>query len=258
MSIGETLAEARRTAGLSLAQVSERTRVRETVIRCIEADDYSLCGGNFYARGHIRSICRALGIDSEPLVRAYDDAHGGAPAAISVATAFEPERPLRFRERRSPNWSAAMATALVLVVLYGIVQVFSNDTTKDVSPANLAEAPRTSAPPAVQPKTAPPKPHKDALALAGKKDEVTVVIKAGKKASWVAVYDASNKTLFSGLIGKGVVKHFKGKKRLRVIIGDGAAALLTVNGKTLGALGKDGQVVRVTFVPGVPDQAKIS
>src|SRR3954462_1508675 len=112
MSIGETLAEARRDAGLTIAQDSGSTRIRETVIRCIEAGDYSLCGGNFYARGPIPSIPKVIGIDPDPLVREYNGPHGGAPAAISVATAFEPERPVQFRERRSPNWSAAMAVAL--------------------------------------------------------------------------------------------------------------------------------------------------
>ena len=40
MPIGETLAEARHEAGLTVAQVSERTRIRETIIRGIEHDDY--------------------------------------------------------------------------------------------------------------------------------------------------------------------------------------------------------------------------
>ena len=55
MSIGETLAEARGQAGLTVAEVSQRTRIRETIIRGIERDDYSACGGDFYARGNIRS-----------------------------------------------------------------------------------------------------------------------------------------------------------------------------------------------------------
>ena len=55
MSIGETLAKARRDAGLTVTQVSERTRIRETIIRGIEQDDYAACGGDFYARGHIRA-----------------------------------------------------------------------------------------------------------------------------------------------------------------------------------------------------------
>ena len=75
MSIGETLAEARRQAGLTVTQVSQRTRIRETIVRGIERDDFSACGGDFYARGHIRAIARAAGADPEPLIREYDSSH---------------------------------------------------------------------------------------------------------------------------------------------------------------------------------------
>lgn len=51
MSIGETLAGARRRAARTVTQISERTRIRETIIRGIEDDDYPACGGDFYARG---------------------------------------------------------------------------------------------------------------------------------------------------------------------------------------------------------------
>src|SRR6516162_4543518 len=72
VSIGAALAESRQRAGLTLAQVSERTRIRETVIRGIECDDYSRCGGDFYARGHIRGIAKAVGTDPAPLVEEYN------------------------------------------------------------------------------------------------------------------------------------------------------------------------------------------
>ena len=75
MSIGATLASARRHAGLTVAEVSQRTRVRENIIQGIEQDDYAACGGDFYARGHIRAIARAAGVDGEPLVRQYDSSH---------------------------------------------------------------------------------------------------------------------------------------------------------------------------------------
>ena len=86
MPIGETLAVARQRAGLSVAQVSERTRIRETIIRGIEDDDYSACGGDFYARGHIRAIAKVAGTDSEPLIAEYDTLHRapGAVAAVSL------------------------------------------------------------------------------------------------------------------------------------------------------------------------------
>ena len=56
MSIGQSLAAARRDAGLSIDDLSAKTRLRATVIRAIENDDFSLCGGDFYARGHIRTL----------------------------------------------------------------------------------------------------------------------------------------------------------------------------------------------------------
>jgi len=59
VSIGDSLADARRQAGLTVTQVSQQTRIRESIIRGIEADDFSGCGGDFYARGHIRSIAAA-------------------------------------------------------------------------------------------------------------------------------------------------------------------------------------------------------
>jgi Helix-turn-helix domain len=51
VSIGDALAEARRQAGLTVAEVSHRTGIRETIITAIEGDDYSACGGDSYARG---------------------------------------------------------------------------------------------------------------------------------------------------------------------------------------------------------------
>jgi len=87
VSIGEELAQARGHAGLTVAQVSQRTRIRQTIIRSIESDDYSVCGGDFYARGHIRSIAKVVGADPEPLIHEYDTAHR-APTVIS-ATALD-------------------------------------------------------------------------------------------------------------------------------------------------------------------------
>ena len=87
MSIGEALAQARHRAGLSVAQVSQKTRIREAIIRDIERDDYSACGADFYARGHIRAMARAIGIDSEALITQYDAARSGAARSAEQPSA---------------------------------------------------------------------------------------------------------------------------------------------------------------------------
>ena len=89
MSIGDTLAEARRQAGLTITQVSQQTRIRESIVRAIEQGDFSPCGGDFYARGHIRSIAEVVGVDPAPLIREYDKEHG-PPGRMRASQIFEP------------------------------------------------------------------------------------------------------------------------------------------------------------------------
>jgi transcriptional regulator with XRE-family HTH domain len=89
VSIGETLARARRHAGLSIADISNQTRIMQSVIDGIEHDDYSACGGDFYARGNIRLIARVLHVDSTRLVEAYDAARRPAEW-IAAAMPTEP------------------------------------------------------------------------------------------------------------------------------------------------------------------------
>jgi cytoskeletal protein RodZ len=115
VSIGATLAAARRRAGLTVSEVSQRTRVTEPIIQGIEQDDYAACGGDFYARGHIRAVARAVGEDPLPLIDEFDSTWRSAKE-ITAAEAFQPGMPLRKRERRRVRWTALLA-ALVLAVL---------------------------------------------------------------------------------------------------------------------------------------------
>jgi cytoskeletal protein RodZ len=136
VGIGEALTAARSQAGLTVAQVSQRTRIRQTIIRAIENDDYSTCGGDFYARGHIRSIAKVVGADSEPLIQEYDADHRarGALSAVSLeelATTNRtsgPRRPtwlddLATKSRRTPPWRPnwALVLAAALVVAFGVL-----------------------------------------------------------------------------------------------------------------------------------------
>ncbi|HEY1324041.1 MAG TPA: helix-turn-helix domain-containing protein [Streptosporangiaceae bacterium] len=115
MSIGATLAAARRRAGLTVGEVSESTRVTEPIIQGIEHDDYAACGGDFYARGHIRAIARAVGEDPSPLIDEFDATWRSAKE-ITAAEAFQSSMPVRKRERRRVRWTAILA-AFVLAVL---------------------------------------------------------------------------------------------------------------------------------------------
>jgi hypothetical protein len=106
VEIGGALAEARTEAGLTIAQVSERTRIRETIIRGIEHDDYSACGGDYYARGHIRAIARVVGTDPVPLIAEYDAARMPPPEPADLP---EPEPGHGWR---LPGWHRVVGDGL--------------------------------------------------------------------------------------------------------------------------------------------------
>ena len=165
MSIGATLAAARRHAGLTVPDVCQRTRVRENIFQGIEHDDYAACGGDFYARGHIRAIAEAVGTDAAPLIEEFDERWRSSPE-ITAADVFGPSIPLRKRERRRVRWTGLLAV-LVLAVLGFASYKFASGVGKTQSAAAVSSqhpshggqpAAAPSAAPSVQASTAPASP----------------------------------------------------------------------------------------------------
>jgi cytoskeletal protein RodZ len=127
VSIGDTLAEARRHAGLTVTQVSQQTRIRESIIRSIEQGDFSPCGGDFYARGHIRSIATVVGVDPAPLIREYDEEHG-PPGSMRASQIFEPATPIKIREPRRFHLGPVLGLVVLAAIGYGAYHLVSSHT----------------------------------------------------------------------------------------------------------------------------------
>lgn len=249
MSIGQTLAEARESAGLTVEQVAAATRLRRTLVVGIERDDYSACGGDFYARGHVRNFAQAVGIDAQPLLDEFDATRPDAapPRATDVFESVTGARP----ERRGPNWSAAMAAALVLVVVYGVTQVVSSSGGDGTVTDGLPGRPRgTVSESATEPAPTPSASGDSSAVAQAPRDKVTVAVRA-RGTSWVRVTTASGKELFQGLL-EDRSRTFTDKTRIQLVLGNAGAVSLTVNGTPIGAPGKAGQVARVQFTPEDP------
>ena len=73
MSLGSMIAHARKSAGLSIEELSELTSIRISLLNQMESDDLSKCGGETYARGHIRNIASKLGVDAQIFLAAYEE-----------------------------------------------------------------------------------------------------------------------------------------------------------------------------------------
>ncbi|MFF7995835.1 helix-turn-helix domain-containing protein [Kitasatospora xanthocidica] len=255
-SIGRVLSAARIDAGLTVDQVSTATRVRVPIVHAVEEDDFGRCGGDFYARGHIRLIARAVGADGEELVARYDAAHGGSPAAKRPAGALIDNGPIKVPSRGRPNWAAAMVAAIVAVVAligFNLVSGKGGHGTTGSASAPLPSGSGTgSVAPAATPAVQPPAPAPSAAAIAAvPADKVTVKLVA-EGTSWVSAMNSSGKSLFQNNISDGQDQTFTDPKQIKLVLGNGGAVHAYVNGKDLGLLGKDGQVVHVTYTPGDP------
>ncbi|MFB7476654.1 helix-turn-helix domain-containing protein [Kitasatospora sp. NPDC056184] len=258
-SIGRVLSAARIEAGLTVDQVSGATRVRVPIVHAIEEDDFGRCGGDFYARGHIRAIAQLVGVDGEALVARYDAAHGGSPASKRPTELIE-SGPIKVPGRGRPNWTVAMVTAIVVVV--GVIgfNLVSGKTGTGTTGSASAPLPAGSgtgsvapAAPAASPAVQPPAPAPSAPAIAAAPaDKVTVKLVAEKDTSWVSAVDGTGKSLFQNNIEEGQDQTFTDPKQIKLVIGNAGAVHVYVNGKDLGPAGKNGQVVHVTYTPGDP------
>ncbi|WAL74104.1 DUF4115 domain-containing protein [Kitasatospora sp. YST-16] len=252
-SIGRMLAKARIDAGLTVDQVSTRTRIRVPIVHAVESDDFDRCGGAFYARGHLRLLAREVGLDGEALVARYDAEHGGAPSP--TAGQLLDSGPIKVKDHNRPNWTAAMVVAIVAVVaLIGYNLVGSSSSGGDQPGAASAPLPSgVSAPATTSPSAQPPAPESSVAAIAAAPaDKVTVKLVAGQDKSWVTAKDGNGKSLYSNNLEAGQDQTFTDGKKITLVIGNAGAVHLFVNGKDLGPAGQDGQVVHLAYTPGDP------
>jgi len=254
-SIGRVLRQARLDAGLTVDDVSSATRVRIAIVQAIEVDNFAPCGGDVYARGHIRTLAKAVRLDPAPLLAQYDASHGGRPAPTPAAPLFEAER-IR-PERRGPNWTAAMVAAIVAVIGFVGFTAFKGGDDGDKTPVaeggSTPTAGRSSSP---TPKTDKPKHSKpdasDSAIAAVPQDKVTIQVSAADGRSWVAAKDHNGRLLFDGLLKQGQSKTFQDSEKINLVLGDAGAIDLYVNGKKIEDDWQPGAVERLTYTKGDP------
>ena len=73
--IGVTLREARMRAGIDIAEVESRTKIRAKYLRALENEEWSLLPGTTFVKSFLRTYAEALGLDAKLLVEEYKFRH---------------------------------------------------------------------------------------------------------------------------------------------------------------------------------------
>jgi len=240
MSLGSLIAKARKDAGLSLEDLAAKTNIRMSVLSEIEKNNFEHCGGETYARGHVRNIAAILKADQKEFIRLYEEEQGGETRSIKDLLIENSVMRLP-AEARKVSWKVLVLISVVSLFVVGIGQVvISNINTNDV----VGAAPSASASPTTN-ESASAEPSTESTFSSG--TGVEVVIDAARAKSWLFVSDASGRTLFSGQVSRGAVKVFSSDSQLNLKVGNAGGVDLKVNGKKVEAIGVDGEVVSVSY-----------
>jgi len=231
--IGPELAAARTRLGLGVVQLAERTRIRAHVIESIEVDDFGPCGGDFYARGHLRTLARVLGIDAEQLVAQYDDKYADAP--IDPRCVFEAELATSATgtirgTRGGVNWSVLVASVMAVVLVWSVARLVMD------GPSPISDRPVLNGSPGGK------------ASLSGAVTKVPVSFTAATGGARVIVRDGRQQVVFDEDLAFMQTAELSVAPPVRISSSDGGLTVV-VDGTDEGALGATGQRAQQVFVP---------
>jgi len=243
MSLGSMISKARKDAGLSIDDLSAATNIRGTLLRDMEANNFSQCGGETYARGHLRNIAIKLKVDPQIFLTAFEDEQMQVDRTMQDLL-VENSVMRGPKETRKVSWKVLVTISVASLFVAGLVQIIvSNDSAPDIPVAVEESATPTASPEATTATEVVPTEEPTVSTGQG----VEVIINAVRAKSWLFVSDSSGRVLFSGQIPQGVTKTFSSDAQLNLKIGNAGGVDVSVNGKKIDSLGVDGQVVSVSY-----------
>ena len=238
LTLGTEIRGARERAGYTIAKVAEITRIREAVIKDIEADSFSSCGGDAYARGHIRSIAKVIKLSGDDLIEKFAQLTGDFDRPmidLLEENSVVKVRPARPQISYKALASVAASVVALLIAVPAVISLFPTNKTSTVAPSSQVAAPSTT--------------DQNSQVVATKTSGVSLVVTGIAGKSWIGIQDESGAQIFSGSIKAGEARSFGEDQLLQVTIGNAAAVSLNVNGEDIGTPGGVGEVVHLSFSP---------
>ena len=151
---GEMVRQARKSLGLSLADVAAMTRIPKTMLKHLESDRYDEYSAEVFARGHLRAYAREVQLEPEIVLQAFDrhtgrlspepESRESSRESISSADSDEENFWDRFDldQIRQTVQPAHIAAALLVIV--GLFVVFGVLTGKRATAQKSNEFPESS------------------------------------------------------------------------------------------------------------------
>jgi cytoskeletal protein RodZ len=242
MTLGEFLQKAREDAGFSVDELAHIVNLRPGLIKAMESNDFLPCGGDTYARGHIRNISQITGVNPQELLALYDAEHSVDSRSIHSQLVDNNAAAIR-SENRKLSWKVLAGASLSIVVLIGVAQfAISAIDSEPAATSMVVEEVEPSQTPTSSP-TASAAPTATASTIS---NELTLTIAATRGNSNIDVV-IGGASVYKGPLFQGESKSFVGETSISVYLGNAGDLDLTLNGEKLAPLGDRNQEIRKTF-----------
>jgi cytoskeletal protein RodZ len=151
-----------------------------------------------------------------------------------------------YQEPKRISWKVLAAGSAAVLILFAGVQIFfldSENANEPVIVVTTAATPSSSASKSVASSSASPSSSESVEVAGG----VTVEVSASRGTSWLFATNENGEVLFSGQIRVGASKTFTENSQVNLRIGNAGGVDILVNGKDVGSVGADREVVNLTY-----------
>jgi cytoskeletal protein RodZ len=240
MTLGTTIRDAREAARVSIESLSESTSIRIGLLTEMESDNFKHCGGDTYARGHLRTIAKLVGLDPQILIDLYNQDHAVESQRIQDSLVDNNIMTVP-SEKKSLSWKVPALFSVAILAVIAVVQiVVSNQSTTQV-PAPVVSASASASAFASPSATPEPSPSKSVST-----GPVSLVVSAPRGNSYINII-VDGKEVERSSIFQGEKRSYQGLTSISVYFSNPAALDVTYNGKPIAPLGGENQEVRRTF-----------
>jgi cytoskeleton protein RodZ len=245
----------REARGLSLQDIFEMTRVSLDNLTAVEHGDFKSLPPAVYARNFIRKYARAVGIDEKPILDHYEKHLEKLNPPIEETKIRKPwpeadrRYPFLFMSLAAVIVSGILVSALFLYDQAGIqtspaptVAVESLPAPAAPAPENIAAVPASPAPEATPGSATPP--SETTLPPASAAGNVYHLVLDARELTWIRITQDRNPA-YQVLLKPGERIERMASDSFQLDVGNAGGVHLTFQGKPLGILGKQGQIIHM-------------
>ncbi len=260
-SVGQKLRAIRLQQGLTLEDISAKTRISTRNLQAIEQDDLSPIGSAFFYKSFVRQFAQQLKLDYSELAAAVQNLTSSLPEPLmpgqTTSGVTLPSVPsLRSPRRKGLRWIYSFTSLVAMLIacstLYSMWQNSRSNLQFSKLPEKISEfvssfTNHSSERSSLASRPAPEPVQTAAVTSSAPAPEAAFRVELSAiERTWLSIV-ADGQETFTGVLETAETKVLEGHETARVRMGNAGGLNVVFNGRSIGSLGPRGRICTVVF-----------